>query len=175
MKILKTKFKGLLIFKSKNFNDNRGYFREIAHQKNINEKLIFTVVSKSKKNVLRGLHMQTKFMQGKYISVVKGEILDVVVDCRKNSKTYGKHFKITLSQKNSKSIYIPPGFLHGFLGKKKENIIVYSCTNYRNKNAEVGIKWNDKDLKIKWPVMKPIVSAKDKRNLTFKEFKRKFF
>ena len=161
MKILKTNFKGVLIFKSKNFNDNRGYFREMAHQKNINEKLIFTVVSKSKKNVLRGLHMQTKFMQGKYISVVKGEILDVVVDCRKNSKTYGKHFKVTLSQKNSKSIYIPPGFLHGFLGKKKENIIVYSCTNYRNKNSEVSVSWNDKDLGINWEIQKPILSNKD--------------
>ena len=172
MKILKTKFKGLIIFKSKNFNDKRGYFREIVHQKNINEKLIFTVVSKSKKNVLRGLHMQTKFMQGKYISVVKGEILDVVVDCRKNSKTYGEHFKITLSQKNSKSIYIPPGFLHGFLGKKKENIIVYSCTNYRNKNSEISVSWNDKDLGINWEIQKPILSNKDNKNsLPFNKLK----
>ena len=108
--------------------------------------------------------MQTKFMQGKYISVVKGEILDVVVDCRKNSKTYGKHFKVTLSQKNSKSIYIPPGFLHGFLGKKKENIIVYSCTNYRNKNSEVSVSWNDKDLGINWEIQKPILSNKDTIN-----------
>ncbi|WP_440927885.1 dTDP-4-dehydrorhamnose 3,5-epimerase [Candidatus Pelagibacter sp.] len=164
MKILKTKFKGLLIFKSKNFTDKRGYFREIAHQKKINEKLIFTVVSKSKKNVLRGLHMQTKFMQGKYVSVVKGEILDVAVDCRKNSKTYGEHFKIKLSQKNSKSIYIPPGFLHGFLGKKKENIIVYSCTNYRNKNSEISVSWKDKDLAINWEIRKPILSNKDAKN-----------
>ena len=164
MKILKTKFKGLLIFKSKNFIDKRGYFREIAHQKKINEKLIFTVVSKSKKNVLRGLHMQTKFMQGKYVSVVKGEILDVAVDCRKNSKTYGEHFKIKLSQKNSKSIYIPPGFLHGFLGKKKENIIVYSCTNYRNKNSEISVSWKDKDLAINWEIRKPILSNKDAKN-----------
>ena len=164
MKILKTKFKGLLIFKSKNFIDKRGYFREIAHQKKINEKLIFTVVSKSKKNVLKGLHMQTKFMQGKYVSVVKGEILDVAVDCRKNSKTYGEHFKIKLSQKNSKSIYIPPGFLHGFLGKKKENIIVYSCTNYRNKNSEISVSWKDKDLAINWEIRKPILSNKDAKN-----------
>ena len=103
MKISKTKFKGLLIFESSNFYDNRGYFRELTYQKYIKEKLIFTVVSKSKKNVLRGLHMQTKFQQGKYVSVVKGKILDVVVDCRKNSKTFGKYFSIELSQKNSKS------------------------------------------------------------------------
>ena len=164
MKIIKTKFKNLLVFKSKNFYDNRGYFRELAIEKLIKQKLIFTVVSKSKKNVLRGLHMQTKFMQGKYISVVKGEILDVAVDCRKNSKTYGEHFKITLSQKNSKSIYIPPGFLHGFLGKKKENIIVYSCTNYRNKNSEISVSWNDKDLGINWEIRKPILSNKDAKN-----------
>ena len=172
MKILKTKFKGLLIFKSKNFIDKRGYFREIVHQKNINEKLIFTVVSKSKKNVLRGLHMQTKFKQGKYISVVKGEILDVAVDCRKNSKTYGKHFKIILSQKNSKSIYIPPGFLHGFLGREKENIVVYSCTNYRNKKSEISVSWNDKKLNINWEIQKPILSKKDINNsIPFTKFK----
>ena len=85
MKILKTKFKDLIVFESNNFTDKRGYFRELTHQKYIKEKLIFTVVSKSKKNVLRGLHMQKKLQQGKYVSVVKGKILDVAVDCRKNS------------------------------------------------------------------------------------------
>ncbi len=171
MKISKTKFKGLLIFESSNFYDNRGYFRELTYQKYIKEKLIFTVVSKSKKNVLRGLHMQTKFQQGKYVSVVKGKILDVVVDCRKNSKTFGKYFSIELSQKNSKSIYIPPGFIHGFLGKEKENIVVYSCTNYRNKNSEIGIIWNDKQLNIDWKIKKPILSKKDNNNIPFEELK----
>ena len=167
MKILKTKFKGLIVFESNNFIDKRGYFRELTHQKYIKEKLVFTVVSKSKKNVLRGLHMQKKLQQGKYISVVKGKILDVVVDCRKNSKTFGKHFKIILSQKNSKSIYIPPGFIHGFLGKDKENIVVYSCTNYRDKDSEIGVLWNDKDLKIDWKIKKPILSQKDAKNIPF--------
>jgi len=171
MKISKTKFKGLLIFESSNFYDSRGYFRELTHQKFIKEKLIFTVVSKSKKNVLRGLHMQTKFQQGKYISVVKGKILDVVVDCRKNSKTFGKYFSIELSQKNSKSIYIPPGFIHGFLGKEKENIVVYSCTNYRNKNSEIGVIWNDKQLNIDWKIKKPILSKKDSKNIPFEKLK----
>ena len=169
MKILKTKFKGLIVFESNNFTDKRGYFRELTHQKNIKEKLVFTVVSKSKKNVLRGLHMQKKLQQGKYVSVVKGKILDVAVDCRKNSKTFGKHFKIILSHKNSKSIYIPPGFIHGFLGKDKENIVVYSCTNYRNPAGEKGILWNDKTLKINWKVKNPIVSKKDKNNPKFKD------
>ena len=171
MKILKTKFKNLLVFKSKNFFDNRGHFRELALEKKIKKKLIFTVMSKSKKNVLRGLHMQKKFKQGKYISCLKGEILDVVVDCRKKSKTFGKHFKIILSEKNCKSIYIPPGFLHGFLGLDKENIVIYGCTNYRDQKSEIGVNWNDKDLKINWNIKSPILSKKDNQNLKFKDVK----
>ena len=175
MKVIKTKFKDLIIIQKKYFKDSRGYFLELYKNKIIKKNFPFTCISLSKKNVIRGLHLQTKNAQGKYISVLKGRVLDVVVDLRKNSKTFGEHFKIILSEKNSKSLFIPEGFAHGFCGLEKENYLLYSCTNYRNKNAEVGIKWNDKDLKIKWPVMKPIVSAKDKRNLTFKEFKRKFF
>ncbi len=170
MKIIKTKFKELLIFESKNFIDNRGYFRELTIEKIIKKKLVFTVVSKSKKNVLRGLHMQRNNMQGKYLSVVKGKILDVVVDCRKNSKTFGKIYKIILSQKNSKSIYIPAGFLHGFLGLEDENIVVYGCTKYRDKNSEIGVMWNDPNLDISWPIKKPITSIKDKQNISYKEF-----
>ncbi len=169
MKIINTKFKDLLVFKSKNFYDNRGFFRELAIEKLIKKKLKFTVVSKSKKNVLRGLHMQKKFQQGKYISCLKGKILDVVVDCRKKSKTFGKNFKIVLSDKNCKSIYIPPGFIHGFLGLEKENIVIYSCTNYRHKESEIGIKWNDKYLKINWKIKSPILSIKDAKNLNFQE------
>ena len=171
MKILKTKFKNLFVFKSKNFFDNRGHFRELALEKKIKKKLIFTVMSKSKKNVLRGLHMQKKLKQGKYISCLKGEILDVVVDCRKKSKTFGKHFKIILSEKNCKSIYIPPGFLHGFLGLGKENIVIYGCTNYRDQKSEIGVSWNDKDLKINWNIKSPILSKKDNQNVKFKEVK----
>ena len=169
MKIKKTKFKDLIILKSKNFYDNRGFLRELAIQKIIKKKLIFTVISKSKKNVLRGLHMQKKNKQGKYISVLKGKILDVVVDCRKKSKTFGKHFKIILSEKNCKSMFIPPGFVHGFLGLGDENIVVYSCTNYRDKNSEIGVNWNDKDLNINWNITSPILSKKDTKNLNFKK------
>lgn len=170
MKIEKTNFKDLLIFKSKNFFDKRGFFRELSIEKKIKKKLVFTVISKSKKNVLRGLHMQTKNKQGKYLSVVQGKILDVVVDCRKNSKTFGKKFKIILSQKNAKSIYIPPGFLHAFLALDKENIVVYGCTNYRNKKSEIGVIWNDNDLNINWPIKNPLISNKDKKNISFKDF-----
>ena len=170
MKVVKTNFKDLVIVKSKNIIDNRGYFREVFIEKYIKEKLIFSVVSKSKKNVLRGLHMQKINPQGKYVSVVKGKILDVAVDCRRNSKTFGKHYKISLSEKNAKSVFIPAGFLHGFLGLENENIVVYGCTKYRNKNSETGVIWNDDSLNIKWPIKKPIISNKDKNNISFKEF-----
>ena len=172
MKIKKTNFKDLLIFESKNFSDKRGFFRELSIEKTIKKRLVFTVISKSKKNVLRGFHMQTKNKQGKYLSVVKGKILDVVIDCRKNSKTFGKKFKIILSQKNSKSIYIPPNFLHAFLTLETENIVVYGCTKYRNKDSETGVMWNDKDLKINWPIKNPVISNKDKKNILFKDFIR---
>ena len=169
MEIYNTKFKGLIIFKSKNFLDSRGSLRELSLEKHVKRKLIFSQVSKSKKNVLRGLHMQTKKMQGKYLSVLKGRILDVVVDCRKKSKTFGKNYKIILSEKNATSIYIPPGFAHGFFTLDKENIVLYSCTNYRNKESDTTIAWDDKDLKIKWPIKKPILSLKDSNGKSFNE------
>ena len=171
MKIYKTKFKDLLVFKSQNFNDKRGFLREVTYEKYLNKKLIFTIVSKSKKNVLRGLHMQTKKMQGKYVSVLKGRVLDVVVDMRRNSKTFGKHYKTILSEKNAKSIYIPPGFSHGFLALENESIVLYSCTNYRNAKSETTLRWNDRDLKIKWPIKNPILSEKDSNGISFKDFK----
>ena len=171
MKILKTPIKGLLVFKVQKFNDNRGYFREVLLEKTVKRKFKFNVVSMSKKNVIRGLHLQKGKPQAKFISVVKGKIIDVAVDIRKNSKTYGKHFKIVLSDKNCTSLYIPEGFAHGFGGLEKENIVVYSCTNYRYKKGEKGIRWNDKNLKINWKIKKPIISSKDKKNISFKQFK----
>ena len=170
MKIIKTKFKDLLIIKNKRFLDSRGFFREILIEKLLKKKFLFNVISVSKKNVIRGIHFQAKNIQGKFISVIKGKIFDVAVDLRKNSKTYGKHYKIILSEKNCTSIFIPKGFGHGFAGLNKENIVIYSCTNYRDKNSEKGIIWNDKDLNIKWPVKNPILSAKDRLNATFKKF-----
>ena len=171
MKLISTKFQGLKVVQSQNFNDSRGFFKENFKEINFNKlKFVFGCISSSKKGVLRGMHMQTKFSQGKYVSVIKGSILDIVVDLRKNSKTFGKHFKIILSDKNAKSVYVPPGFAHGFLGLEKENIISYLCTNYRSKKHEVGIQWNDKDLNIKWPIKKPIISKKDKNNLKLRDF-----
>ena len=150
--ITKSRFKDLIIINNNSYKDNRGYFKEILREKNLNKRFPFLVMSFSKKNVVRGLHIQTKNPQGKYISVIKGKIFDVVVDLRKNSKTYGKVLTTIISEKNSKSIYIPPGFAHGFCALSKENYIIYSCTKYREKNYEVGIKYNDRDLNIKWPI-----------------------
>lgn len=171
MKIKSTIFKDLKIIISKPHTDSRGCFREIFKEKFFKKiKFVFTCYSKSKKNVLRGMHLQTKFAQGKYVSVLKGEIIDIAIDLRKNSKTYGKYYSIKISDKNGLSIYVPPGFAHGFLGLKKENIISYHCTNYRSKIHEIGIKWNDPTININWPIRKPILSKKDKKNISFKNF-----
>tara|TARA_B110000014_G_scaffold213005_1_gene165667 strand:+ start:37 stop:561 length:525 start_codon:yes stop_codon:yes gene_type:complete len=172
--IVNTKFKDLFVYKNKSFRDKRGYFKELIKEKLIKKKLPFTVMSYSKKNVIRGLHIQTKRSQGKFISVLKGKIYDVALDLRKNSKTFGKVFKCILSEKNSQSIYIPQGFAHGFCGLDKENYIIYSCTQYRDATSERAIKYNDKTLRIKWPTKKPIISKKDKNAMTFVEFKKKY-
>ena len=174
MKIKSTQFKNLKIISSPVYKDNRGYFREIFKQNFfLKEKFLFTCVSSSKKNVLRGMHLQTKFSQGKFLSVLKGEIYDVAVDLRKDSKTFGKYFSVKMSDTNGISIYIPKGFAHGFIGLKKENIISYHCTNYRSKKHEEGIIWNDKDININWPIKKPILSIKDQNNVSLKEFLKK--
>ena len=172
--IVKTKFKDLFIFKNKSFKDKRGYFKELLKEKQLKKKFPFTVMSFSRKNVIRGLHIQTKKKQGKFISVIKGKIFDIALDLRKDSKTFGKYYSCILSENNSKSIYIPPGFAHGFCSLNKENYIIYSCTQYRNATSEKAIKYNDKKLNIKWPTKKAIVSKKDQNAITFIEFKNKY-
>lgn len=169
MKIIKTKFKDLRILDKETYQDSRGFFRELYLKKYFKEELIFDIMSLSKKNVIRGLHLQTKNPQAKFVTVMRGKIFDVCLDCRKKSKTFGKHYKIILSEKNCTSMFIPPGFAHGFLGLNNENIVVYSCTNYRDKNSEIGLKWNDKDLNINWKISTPILSKKDNNNYNFKE------
>ena len=103
--------------------------------------------------------------------MIKGIIFDVALDLRKKSKTYGKQYSIVLSDKNSTSIFIPAGFAHGFCSLESDNLVFYGCTNYRSKKNEIGILWNDKTLKIKWPIKKPIISSKDKNNITFEKYK----
>jgi len=173
MKVSSTNISGLKIVQSKIYRDNRGLLKEIFKQKIFkNDDFIFNIVSCSKKNVVRGFHIQTKFKQAKYVSVLKGAILDVALDLRKGSKTFGKHFKVILSADNNKSVFLPAGFAHGFLSLKKENIVSYNITNYRSAKHEVSLVWNDKDLKIKWPIKNPILSKKDKMALTFYEYKK---
>lgn len=173
--IKNTKFKGLKIFEGKNFRDKRGFFREIFIKKNLKEhNSLFWCLSKSKKNVLRGLHIQTKNPQQKFVTVLKGKIIDVIVDLRKRSKTFGKHYKITLSANKANSILIPAGFAHGFLALEDENFVLYSNDKYREKKNEIGLIWNDKNLNIKWPKKKYIISKKDRSNISFKDFVKKF-
>ena len=171
--IKKNKIKDLVIIDNKKYHDNRGYFSELLRAKETKKNFPFIVMSKSKKNVLRGLHIQTENSQGKYVTVIKGKIFDVAVDLRKNSKTYGKFYSCILSEKNSKSIFIPEGFAHGFLTLDNENYVVYACTKYRNSSSEKTIRYDDKDLKISWPIKnkkKIIISKKDKIAPSLKEF-----
>ncbi len=170
MKLIKTKIKNLLIVKTNIYKDRRGFFKEIEKSKILKKKFIFDCVSFSKKNTLRGLHLQKKNSQAKLITVVHGKILDVVVDLRKNSKTYGKYFSIKMSHNSNFSLFIPEGFAHGFLCLSKTCTIYYKCTNYRDQKSEITLKWNDKNLKIKWPIKKPILSQKDQKGMPFSEY-----
>ena len=174
MKIKKTSFKGLLVVSQKNNTDNRGNLRETFNDKILRKKFIFEYCTTSKKNVLRGFHFQLKNKQSKYINVLKGKILDVVIDLRKNSKTFGKIFKIILSKKNALGLYVPAGFAHAYLSLDKYNIIYYKVDNYYNPKYESGIIYNDKSLNIKWPRKKLSISKKDKNLLSISEFKKKF-
>ena len=170
MKLIKTKIKDLLIIKTNIHNDNRGFFKEIEKLKLLKKKFVFDCLSFSKKNTLRGLHFQRKKQQAKIITVAYGKILDVVVDLRKKSKTYGKHFSIEISHNSAFSLFIPRGFAHGFMCLSKTCAVYYKCTNYRDKNSETTIKWNDETLNIKWPLKKPILSKKDSLGISFNEY-----
>ena len=161
MKILKTPIKGLLVFKSKKFDDSRGYFREVLLEKIVNKKFKFNVVSMSKKNVIRGLHFQKVRPQAKFISVIKGKIVDVAVDIRKNSKTYGRHFKIILSAKNCTSLFIPEGFAHGFQSLSDNATVIYQVSKEFSPGNERGIRYNDPFFNIKWPLEISSISKKD--------------
>tara|TARA_Y100000591_G_scaffold320149_1_gene333148 strand:- start:694 stop:1215 length:522 start_codon:yes stop_codon:yes gene_type:complete len=173
MKIINTKIKGLKIIKSKIFKDNRGFLRE-TFRKNLlnNQDFPFDIMSYSKKNVLRGLHFQSKNSQAKIITVTHGKIMDVAVDLRKNSPTFGKYFSLIISHNDDFSFYIPKNFAHGFLCLSKYCTINYKCSDYRNSNFEETLLWNDPEIKIKWPIKNPILSKKDKlANLTLKDLK----
>ena len=170
MKLIKTKIKDLLIIKTDIHKDHRGFFKEIEKFKILKKKFIFDCLSFSRKNTLRGLHLQKKKPQAKIITVAQGEILDVVVDLRKKSKTYGKHFSIKMSHDSDYSLFIPEGFAHGFMCLSKTCLVYYKCTNYRDQKSEITLKWNDKDLKIKWPIKNPILSEKDRLGIMLSDY-----
>tara|TARA_B110000008_G_C16906428_1_gene538870 strand:- start:680 stop:1204 length:525 start_codon:yes stop_codon:yes gene_type:complete len=170
----KTKFNDLFITQNITHKDQRGHFKELIRENKVNKKFPFLVMSYSKKNIIRGLHLQRKRSQGKFISVIKGKIFDVALDLRKNSKTFGLYYKCILSSKNSKSLYVPPGFAHGFQALEEENYVVYSCTKYRDALSETSIKYDDKDLKIPWPCKNWVVSTKDANALSLKDYKNIF-
>ena len=170
MKICKTKIKDLLVIKQKENLDKRGSLRETYSKKLLNKKFVFEYCTTSKKNILRGFHFQSKFQQAKYVNVLKGKILDVVIDLRKGSRTFGKSFKIILSKKNAIGLFIPRGFAHAYYSFDKENVIYYKLDNFYKPKYENGIIYNDKKIKIKWPKQNMIVSKKDKNLKSFQEF-----
>ena len=164
MKLLKTTIEGPKIIKSKIFNDNRGFFKEVYQKKIMpNLDFPFDIMSYSTKNVLRGMHIQTKKSQAKIITVTHGKVLDVAVDLRKKSHTFGKYVAVKISHKDDFSFYIPEGFAHGFLCLSKECTVNYKCSQYRNELSEKTLAWDDKDVNINWPIKKPILSDKDKK------------
>lgn len=174
MKIKKTKFKGLLIVKQLNNLDNRGSLRETFNKKILKKKFVFEYCTTSKANVFRGFHFQSRNKQAKYVNVVKGKILDIVIDLRRGSKTFGKTHSVVLSKQNALGLFIPAGFAHAYYSYDKENIIYYKLDNYYNPKFESGIIYNDPNLKVKLPKSNIKISKKDKNLLTIDQFKKKF-
>ncbi|NOW04154.1 dTDP-4-dehydrorhamnose 3,5-epimerase [Clostridium beijerinckii] len=174
---IETKISGVYVIEPKIFGDNRGYFMETYNRKHfeavgLNMNFVQDNESRSTKGVLRGLHFQKRHSQGKLIRVSKGEVFDVAVDLRNGSKTYGKWEGIILSEENKKLFYIPEGFAHGFLVLSDEAIFNYKCTDFYAPEYEEGIKWNDPNINIAWPLDKVnnvILSEKDKVNIGINE------
>lgn len=184
MQITKTPIEGLLIIEPKVWKDNRGYFYESYNAKifsgaGVDVQFVQDNQSFSQKGALRGLHAQRMpFEQGKLVRVLQGMVVDVAVDIRKDSPTYGQHFAVELSGENHKQLWVPPGFLHGFLTLEDETIFTYKVSNYYDKNSEIGVMWNDPDLNIDWTQYMPestfLLSDKDQVLDKFKDFKSPF-
>ena len=177
MEVKKTKISGVFLIKPQVFKDNRGHFFESFNSKKFNESTGLDVQfvqdnqSLSSKNVLRGLHFQhPPFSQAKLVSVIKGEVLDVVVDIRKESDTFGEYIAENLNEENHHQLFIPEGMAHGFLTLKDDTIFSYKCSNYYDKSSEDGIIWNDGNLKIDWKIKNPLVSEKDQLAQNFASF-----
>tara|TARA_B100000242_G_scaffold127297_1_gene89818 strand:+ start:11 stop:529 length:519 start_codon:yes stop_codon:yes gene_type:complete len=168
----KTKINGLIILKTKIFKDYRGSLKEVFQNRVLKKDFVFDVMSKSKKKVLRGLHIQTKNAQAKLITVTHGKIFDVAVDLRNKSPTFGKYYSLIISENSDFSFYIPEGFAHGFLCLSKKCTVNYKCSTYRDIKSEKTLKWNDETLNIKWPIKEPILSTKDKKGKDLNFFKK---
>ena len=181
MQISETPLEGVLIFEPKTYRDNRGSFVESFNHKVFaeatNNKYTFVQdnQSLSKKGVLRGLHFQNPpHAQGKLVRVLQGAALDVAVDIRKGSATYGQAFSVELTPENNKQLWIPPGFAHGFIALEDNTIFSYKCTDYYAPQSEGTIKWNDPDLDINWKMKPLMVSEKDQIGLEFRTFVSQF-
>ncbi len=178
MKVTETKLKGCFILTPKLFNDSRGFFYESYNESVINSILEIEVgfvqdnISKSTQGVIRALHYQTtNFAQAKLVQVLSGRVLDVAVDIRKDSPTYGQHIAVELSSENKKQLFIPRGFAHGFSVLSDTAVFFYKCDNYYDKDSERGIIYSDEDLNIDWGIPKDqiLVSQKDAGLPSFKE------
>ena len=177
MAFLTCKLEGLIIVEPEIFEDNRGYFfeaynQQLFQQNGITRQFVQDNQSKSSYGVIRGLHYQLNpFAQSKLIRVLEGEILDVAVDIRKNSPTYGQHYSINLSSDNKKQLFLPAGFAHGFSVLSATAIVLYKCDAFYNKQSEAGIRYDDKELGIDWGIEngKEIISEKDLKLPSFKE------
>ena len=175
----KTDINDVILVTPKVYYDTRGYFMESYNQKKvemlIKDRFVQDNESVSHKNVLRGLHFQLPpHAQSKLIRVIKGSILDVAVDLRKDSSTYGKHYKHVLSGENKKQLYIPAGFAHGFLSLEDDTILNYKCSDYYDAKSEAILLWNDPDLSIDWGILDPILAEKDRIAETFVTFENPF-
>lgn len=160
-------------------DDNRGYFlksieRDIYKNWGLDVDIYEDFESYSKKDVIRGLHFQTKNPQIKLVRAIKGEIRDIIVDLRKNSSTFGQYAEVILTEENHKSLWVPKGFAHGFEVLSEEAIMSYKCVGKYLAGYDTGIIWNDKELDITWNTKKPIISERDALLMSFKEFRFKF-
>ena len=180
MQITPTNLNGVVVIQPKIFEDTRGYFFESYsknsfHKNNIADEFVQDNESLSQKDVLRGLHFQNPpHAQVKLVRVIHGSVLDVAVDIRKKSATYGKYFSIVLSASNKTMLYIPEGFAHGFAVLEDNTIFSYKCSRTYNKESEEGILWCDPDLNIDWGIKAPILSEKDEHTQKLRDFKSKF-
>ena len=175
MKVEETPIEGLLIIQLDVYYDDRGYFIETYNKEKfkelgINFDFLQDNQSQSSEGVIRGLHFQNPpYAQGKLVSVIAGAVIDIAVDLRKKSKTYGSYFALELSEQNKTIFWIPPGFAHGFVSLQDNTIFSYKCTQVYNKHSEASIRWDDPDLAIDWEIQNPIISEKDRNAPFFKE------